>query len=436
MWIYFLEKRDREGDEFTPRLASVGKEVRLPEDVRIRARARLMRLISETKQIEKLSAYASTPPRFARFAGVTLAIVFAVMISSAGIAFADDSKPGDALFPVDKFIEEVELFLVRDPNAKLMLSIEIASERLGELEALSASVAEKPSVSVSVDESAKIVGTSTEERNTSLPSEQEDIALEHVLTMAVGEVSLSISAVQVHLSNLSEVEEGGENIHQKDAFALQVRALHIREERALEQFKRKVRVRERDSDEEERTSPRTLDATTSTKQQSERITICHRRGDGSIETIIVSQSALSLHEAHGDTRGACAVPPIAPEKKKNGSTGEISGTSSTTVSLPTQPSTTSERDGGEQKKRKESTLRERRRSEVRQERAEIRGVIERIDESSLTVFGTNVLVDDDTEIMFRAREDDSGELAVGQWLEVEGVISAEGTITAENIKVK
>ena len=42
---------------------------------------------------------------------------------------------------------------------------------------------------------------------------------------------------------------------------------------------------------------------------ADKVTICHREGNGGSHTITVSQNAVSAHQAHGDALGTCPVSP-------------------------------------------------------------------------------------------------------------------------------
>jgi hypothetical protein len=69
---------------------------------------------------------------------VVMAIAIAVGGTGGGIALAADSLPGDFLYPVKTFSEEVRLLLTWDPAAEAELNMAFASERVREMTQLAA----------------------------------------------------------------------------------------------------------------------------------------------------------------------------------------------------------------------------------------------------------------------------------------------------------
>jgi hypothetical protein len=78
----------------------------------------------------------STLRRFAALA-VALALIVALAAGTTGVAYAaDGAVPGDALYGLDRGVEQLQLSLTRDPNEALQRQIAFTDERLGETEQL------------------------------------------------------------------------------------------------------------------------------------------------------------------------------------------------------------------------------------------------------------------------------------------------------------
>jgi hypothetical protein len=98
-----------------------------------------------TKDIEQRNTFSSLfyflsyfymSPRYKLF--VTLGIVFVLLVTSGGVAYAsDDAVPGDLLYPVDKAVESLNRVIISDPIAKAEFEVELLDERVAELEDLS-----------------------------------------------------------------------------------------------------------------------------------------------------------------------------------------------------------------------------------------------------------------------------------------------------------
>src|SRR3989338_8972365 len=178
--MFFFKRHSNEDDDFAKLVSSLGSDLHLPQDVRLRAKANLFLMIRDVKRGSAPTRTAFKPQFVLRFAGSMAVIVLLVATSSIGVVRADDSKPGDALFHLDKFIENAELLLTRNPEDKLKLSIAIASERLGELEDLSVALVDLPdkdasseisfSVSELVVETTSTISIEEESQNIIFPS--------------------------------------------------------------------------------------------------------------------------------------------------------------------------------------------------------------------------------------------------------------------------
>ncbi len=66
-----------------------------------------------------------------------LGVVALLAAGTTGIAYAaDGAVPGDALYGIDRSVEQAELSLTRNPNTALRLQVAFSDERLGEAEKL------------------------------------------------------------------------------------------------------------------------------------------------------------------------------------------------------------------------------------------------------------------------------------------------------------
>lgn len=78
-------------------------------------------------------------PKYKLF--LTLGIVFVLLVTSGGVAYAsDDAVPGDLLYPVDKAVESINRVIISDPIAKAEFEVQVLDERVSELENLSEDV--------------------------------------------------------------------------------------------------------------------------------------------------------------------------------------------------------------------------------------------------------------------------------------------------------
>ena len=73
-----------------------------------------------------------------RFAMPLIPLVIALVIALGGgtAALADSAKPGDALYPIDQWIERIQERITQAPEAKAGLFAKFSEERLAELKAL------------------------------------------------------------------------------------------------------------------------------------------------------------------------------------------------------------------------------------------------------------------------------------------------------------
>jgi hypothetical protein len=68
---------------------------------------------------------------------ISLVIAVIIVLGIGGtVAASDSARPGDLLFPVDRFAEDAHLALTADADAKAALRAQIAEERADEIESL------------------------------------------------------------------------------------------------------------------------------------------------------------------------------------------------------------------------------------------------------------------------------------------------------------
>lgn len=66
--------------------------------------------------------------------GATIAVIAAVLLAVGGTAYASDSaRPGDQLYPIDTFMEQVQRSLTLDPQALANFEVDRMDERVNEL---------------------------------------------------------------------------------------------------------------------------------------------------------------------------------------------------------------------------------------------------------------------------------------------------------------
>ena len=72
-----------------------------------------------------------------RFMGILLAVVIGLSVIGGGVALAaEDSLPGDSLYPVKLAVEDARMGLVSNPETQVALALQLADERTEEIEAL------------------------------------------------------------------------------------------------------------------------------------------------------------------------------------------------------------------------------------------------------------------------------------------------------------
>ncbi len=123
-----------------------GREQMLSEGAHLRAQT-APRLLSGTEAVEVQESGRRRKMNLLlayKVLAVVMAIAVAVGGAGGGVALAADSVPGDFLYPVKLFGEEVSLLLTWDPAAKAELNVAFASERVREMTQLAARGEEVP----------------------------------------------------------------------------------------------------------------------------------------------------------------------------------------------------------------------------------------------------------------------------------------------------
>ena len=434
--MFFFKRHRNEDDDFAKLVSSLGSDLHLPQDVRLRAKANLFLMIRDVKRGSAPTRTAFKPQFVLRFAGSIAVIVLLVATSSVGVVRADDSKPGDALFPLDKFIENAELLLTRNPEDKLKLSIAIASERLGELEDLSVALVDLPdkdasseisfSVSELVVETTSTISIEEESQNIIFPSS--------AISKALDEVNTALANVRNNTVKLTANAKRGEKIaiETRNAFIEQASALTYREDIIVKKLKVKAGGKklelmietERDAEEED-------SVTTTPRARASRVKICHKLSDGVFRTIVVSSDGVSAHQSHGDTIGECKESEnwqrreAVNSAEKNDEGEIIIPATQTPLNAPSQIR-------GEDKK-EDSSRNEKRESGSKKR---LKGVIESVGGDFVVIFGTIVSYTEETDVDVRRSKERLEALEVGRWAEVEGILEEDGSITAKKIKIK
>ena len=261
----------------------------------------------------------------ARFVAVAVLVVLVLTSGSAfTVSAANAAAPGDTLFPVDEFVEKVELFFTRQEN-KAERRLEFAEERLAEAEAI---------IALSDDDDSS---TSTDNTSTSTDGDSNGriggvIRAEHVLDVALNRLEAiredlveegdtegvaEIDALIAELIDLAEdhiayLTELHENIAEtrEELKELRVEARISGDELRFRFDHRPFSVEgEDDEDEDATTTPgRRIGRLFDASEHEWKEVLCHiTPGDSdNVQTIEVgSPAALRAHLAHGDDEGPC-----------------------------------------------------------------------------------------------------------------------------------
>ncbi|MGD9142950.1 MAG: DUF5667 domain-containing protein, partial [Dehalococcoidia bacterium] len=117
--------------------------VKPTREFRTRARANLMEYIHSEQAARKswksFFTFFQSPMRtgWVRVAAIAVSAVLILTLSGAGTAYAaQDSLPGETLYPVKTFTEDFRVWLETNEEAEVALELEFAEKRLGEMERL------------------------------------------------------------------------------------------------------------------------------------------------------------------------------------------------------------------------------------------------------------------------------------------------------------
>jgi hypothetical protein len=99
-----------------------------------RLRAQLVTRPLSTDQTEKTERRRKMNALFAyKILAAVMAVVLAVVGTGGGVVLAADSLPGDFVYPVKLFTEDVRLLLTTDPASRAELAMAFATERVQEM---------------------------------------------------------------------------------------------------------------------------------------------------------------------------------------------------------------------------------------------------------------------------------------------------------------
>lgn len=466
----------KDNDSLEKAIREAGGHVALPETVRIRARAKLFQMMD---RVPSAKIIASTSKRRAlfSFSKSFAAIVLVVVIgfgSMVGAARADNSKPGDALFGVDTLIEDVQLFLISNPESKLRFQIAIAAERLQELAELSEDVFEDDSVddvisgdnATSTDDGiANDTSTSTNSTDSVIDEAMNDSANEAILK-SLSEIRSVLTKVEVDIAALDTLFGDDTSITQDRIPGLfnQLSALYDREDALIKRLDIRASHDRFDLKIEE--------------VQNQSITICHMP-DGELEIALISWPA---HKAHGDVLGGCVVDVINDfdesdddshdsddddsdvnsnvdddqDSKDNDDSDDDSDEDSDEDndndsdeddddSDDAADKEDSDDDDSDDDSDKDSFYNFRGRFDDfadrfnfnRSEKIRLEGIVEHIGERSIVVRGATFIVDDETDIEIKKSDSETLEaIEVGRWAKVKGEKRSDESILATEIDIK
>ncbi len=117
-----------------------GREGVLAEGARLRSQV-LRPVVSGANEVEtKIPERRRTMQSLVAYKvlAAVLAVVVAFASAGGGLALAADALPGDLLYPVKLFSEDVRFLLTRDPAERAELAMNLAAERVEEMQRLTA----------------------------------------------------------------------------------------------------------------------------------------------------------------------------------------------------------------------------------------------------------------------------------------------------------
>ncbi|MBN1177773.1 MAG: hypothetical protein JXD18_01065 [Anaerolineae bacterium] len=113
-----------------------------------------------------------------RLIGMMLAVLLGLTTVGGGVALAaNDSLPGEALYPVKTAIEDLRIGLTSNPEARVALALQLVDERIAEIEALTQSDTPVPaSVVARMDQHIQwAMGQAAQSSDDALPTLLDDI---------------------------------------------------------------------------------------------------------------------------------------------------------------------------------------------------------------------------------------------------------------------
>jgi len=281
------------------------------------------------------------------------ALILALLGGSTITAFAaNDTKPGDTLFPVDLAIEKMQIIIAPETK-KAELRIKFAKERFEEAKIILATLKENYVTPPSTNSSTSTTATSTETTNqtentassTETAENDDKSNIEHEKEAAYNfgtsiglleqiKASLenngdesSVLAVENILEELSkltesnevtldkfktEIKKGGEKVKVEINVSTDTNNFKLKFEQENDNKKTEINVSEKKSEKRSVHDNKSKEHENNNKDEKKKsistnkIKVCHNTsGREKGRTIQVSESSLAAHINHGDTVGEC-----------------------------------------------------------------------------------------------------------------------------------
>jgi hypothetical protein len=181
-------------------------------------------------RLEPAQAFSVWKLQIKRKTMIPLLIGALLFVSAGGtVAASNKALPGDALFPVDRAVENVRVALARN-DGKAELKLKFAEERLGEVQALIARVRAQASASTTASTTATTTATSTPKKTSDNVALGVNVAISF-LNDAAAEVSASgnteaaaqIRSIVTRLENLANDSDVKVRLKNNGAFQLRLK---------------------------------------------------------------------------------------------------------------------------------------------------------------------------------------------------------------------
>ena len=470
--------------EMLKHLHKAGKDIVFSTEDKIRAKARVFQMMRQTEQIHDSKSLHINPfSKLLRLKKVpvifSLIIIFGLS-TTAGIARANEARPGDTLFSVDKIIEDLQLLAALDPEIKLKLQLAFAAERIQELEELTEEIEEvEPTSAIEV---ATTPSTSTPEilEDTSeevIEEQVDEVAvsspLEQAIELALVEVDDAISKAKDDAIKLKVKVNPSESFTkvQEETFFNQVIALIEREGVAIEKLRVKTSKKKmvltikidddlpEDEDEKDEDNSKSENNVTVSHDVINDIPVTSSGSDGedgedgedgkdgkdgkdgedgedSYDNRFRpsrSERVELCHNLRNDLSNGRTIKIQERGVDAHLGHGDTLGPceyvedslNDEKISNEKEDDNKNEEEDVEEEEEEESKL------EINDEEIEAEGVIEYVDDDVIVVFGKYFLITYKTEIEIKKKRS----LSVGSWAEVKGIVEGD-IIYAKKIEVK